>query len=562
MFTGNIAKTISSFGELIRPTSPYSLEQFTKSLLAELILRHVYIDGCPGVPLVPAYAHDALKAAVTHSDFPVVHDMKQIITAVHASLTCEDRKKMILKMISYAFVSKTLKGVLLAMLPEMHYSCTAPQALDLILRSHAMEMLDSPTVSLSSLQTSGESTINFLEAARRLFITNKPGTATMAKLLSTMAMNKFGWSFSDLVNNLMTHSQQAGITCFFLTPRSGPISLSYDRSLGTRVYTPRQLLFEKYNSLLPNLRRGRPCMETGDAEFDELARLLIGLYVNRPPKCAQRFQSMIGDTCYGFHHCRKAMWCRNRLGAGCKLVLSILKQKDLYLRLIRKMKAWKPSKFTLEERVNYIRRVGGFEMSPECRAEFEKLLAIDMAAWEVQKYHEELNSLPGVTILEVVMPPAMWAFLNKEEMVSWDAEIPLLIPVPTPIATANEGKAAIDVADTINFPVQEMMGAGTREISGLILSSADERCHFNLEYMLGYIRRMFGGSEFTANTLRSKFTSKVRPTATGMANFLNQLEEANYLSVSYLPRRTVAASKRYVMNLAREKQPSDAPEAG
>lgn len=142
VFSHSIHQNLLLFAQIIAPApqTNFSLDCLAYSLCAELIMRHVYIDGSSNCPLLTIHARNEFKAVVNYQNSIDIHDIPNIVAAVHRKLTPVDRNQIVTMMITYLFSSRSFKGNLLLNIPAVHYGPkNIDNAFNLILRAHIME---------------------------------------------------------------------------------------------------------------------------------------------------------------------------------------------------------------------------------------------------------------------------------------------------------------------------------------------------------------------------------------------------------------------------------------
>lgn len=165
-----------------------------------------------------------------------------------------------------------------------------------------------------------------------------------------------------------------------------------------------------------------PTTSDGNADADELIRLLNGVYIYGH-EILLRFCGISYDFAYGFYTNRDVWWS----SSAASSLRGFCAKKETYKWLIESAKAWVPATFTLEERKTYIEK-NNKALTPEVLKTYERLVKIDSAAWMERDYHERIQNATGYELLEAALRYAGgWSKINVAKIKRWDRQMGLPI---------------------------------------------------------------------------------------------------------------------------------------
>lgn len=415
-FKSIIQQNLSSFTALIAPSSDsvFTLDNLVCSLCAELIMRHVYIDGSSSAPILPSHAFEKFTLAVPFTDTPEVFNIQQAISSVYRSLMVSDRNKIISTMITYAFSSNSPKGLLLQLIPELNYTAaTLNEAFAIILKAHVMQMDNAITPAMNRLLAMPDKRIPFSKIAKETLFIEPPASAKIPQLLCVIAMHRFNLSFVHILESFEAYCLGNGIKSLLRMKRTGaqPIRIIFD---GQELIDPdKKTLLRSFGIAYANPN------STDYPGEDEIVRLVNGLYYSYYRGDQRyRFRKLYDNFAYGFATTRTTGWIKNRISY---INSTYFTERSNYISFIQKVKQWTPLEFTREKRERYIVNVAHQEyMPPHIMELYNKLVEIDVESWMRSSFHTVINNLSGLEILMYVLPENKLSELNCSELRRWD----------------------------------------------------------------------------------------------------------------------------------------------
>jgi hypothetical protein len=266
------------------------------------------------------------------------------------------------------------------------------------------------------------------------------------KILFYLFIKKYNYTVEDGINRLSEYMKENDIRSLFVYAKIGDLiraSVTFkpvvtNRCFDSRVInTPSEL--EKIN-LIAQLNTSETLLTHSTCHIvneNELVRYLHALYRHR--NSIKRMKDLYYDFSYGFYPVRSYYWINNRL----RILYSIVKSEQTFLRFIAKIRLWSPNDFTLEDRILYIES-NGMNLSQDQINCYRSLIDIDNRSWWSSGIQTKLLSASAYDDIfyNAVKSKILYSDLNIQ-IAEWSLnEIKSTVP-STIIA---DGMTTIDVA--------------------------------------------------------------------------------------------------------------------
>lgn len=361
-----LQKNIDNFIEAlkIRVENLISLDSIVKCMIHESIFNTMLLNGNKKYTFIRTEEPIQLPAH-TNISVAIVDGMDEIVESIFKELNKKFKCELLIRQIKYSGRLSNLEKKVLIEIPEYFYEQKIEKniknndrELKILLNVYTIEKTKNVEVDYKQLCIEDENIdenkkIVVTKAIKERFTNINYKRSTVAKVLFHMYCMRYNYTCEEAIQRLSTFMKDNGVIYVFES-----MTLDERNNLKLRINyfdedeNRKKIRLTKCTLIDEMISFNNTAPSRIPFDENEIVRWLNGMFRYR--NSDDKLEKLLYDFSYGFYPVRKRDWIKNRITS----LRFMINNENAFLRIMSKVKSWKPSDFTLKNRICYMNKHG------------------------------------------------------------------------------------------------------------------------------------------------------------------------------------------------------------
>lgn len=441
------------------------------SIISEYIFKTLFITGFKPTNTLSIEQNQIISEKIVHTkdSIAVLRNVKSAVNKVFKTMTDIERMKLVNDQVVFIFNTNDYRRELFNQIIDISFSIDCgyfletkekfiERMLNIYVFEHTAGNLNDYEILKQPLSENNQTQVNANTALKKIFIQqDMKSRSTVTKVLYNLFKDKFEISSDQIGITLVSeYMKTKGILTIYKSTISNKLeraNIKYvtidnnhiEQEIVIRNTDEKKRILNEFKSEVESVSS-----KIGGIPRDELVRYIHASFKYK--ETFKRIENILNDFSYGFYPARNYSWIKNKTHQLLPFVFKSSSEdssskKNFFLKLMKEVKEWSPEKFTLEDRIDYMKK-HLVNLSENQLQKYKSLVEIDIDNWWNSNIVQDIHS-KAVDDLFLSAILNNKAYINQKVFLSKLSTEKLNAVVPVRLNNVNsvDNSVTLDITD-------------------------------------------------------------------------------------------------------------------